>query len=61
MTFKIANQDVHTEQANQKSFLTKRQHCCDPQCSSINKYFDGHNAAGYTIMGWPCPDVGGNT
>ena len=34
MTFKISNQDVHTKQANQKSFQTKRQHCCDPQCSS---------------------------
>ena len=35
MTFKISNQDVHTKQAKQKSFQTKRQHCCDPQCSSI--------------------------
>ena len=35
MTFKISNQDVHTKQTNQKSFQTKRQHCCDPQCSSI--------------------------
>ena len=29
--FKISN-DVHTKQANQKSFQTRRQHCCDPQC-----------------------------
>ena len=34
MTFKISN-DVHTKLTNQKSFQTKRQHCCDPQCSSI--------------------------
>ena len=34
MTFKISNQDVHTKQTNQKSSQTKRQHCCDPQCSS---------------------------
>ena len=39
MTFKISNQDVHAKQTNQKSFQTKRQHCCDPQCSSnISKY-----------------------
>ena len=36
MTFKISN-DIHTKQDNQKSFQTKRQHCCDPQCSG-NKY-----------------------
>ena len=35
MTFKISNQNVHTKQTNQKSFQTKRQRCCDPQCSSI--------------------------
>ena len=34
VTFKISNQDVHTKQTNQKSSQTKRQHCCDPQCSS---------------------------
>ena len=37
MTLKISSQDVHTKQTNQKSFQTKQQHCCDPQCSS--KYF----------------------
>ena len=35
MTFQISNQDVHTNQGNRKSLQTKRQHCCDPQCSSI--------------------------
>ena len=40
MTFKISNQDVHTKQTNQKSSQTKRQHCCDPQCSSFSHKFD---------------------
>ena len=40
MTFKISSQDVHTKQTNQKSFQTKRQHCCDPQCSGNNKLND---------------------
>ena len=34
MTFKTFYQDVHSKQANLKSFQTKRQHCCDPECSS---------------------------
>ena len=49
MTFKISNQDVHTKQTNQKSSQTKRQHCCDPQCSGNYML---RMALLYRIRGW---------